>query len=180
VRQEVIRNEVALSPQLADGAVEIDGVPMHQEPRLQTNRFNFGEALKRTVLLAFTLIGSPVRGLRAVRALRFATVTVPKPGSVNLPSRFSSVTIAAMTSPATAFATVPDKPAVSCSTPAMNTFDITTLLEASAPGERLRERCGSQQACSRDNLDAQDGLRAIRPTCRASRRSPNRMIPCAA
>ena len=29
MRQEVIRNKVALSSQLPDGAVEIDGVPVH-------------------------------------------------------------------------------------------------------------------------------------------------------
>jgi len=30
MRQEVVRNEVSLSPQLAEGAVEIDGVPVYE------------------------------------------------------------------------------------------------------------------------------------------------------
>ena len=37
-----------------------------------------GDALKRTVLPAFTLIGSPVRGFSALRALVLRTVKVPK------------------------------------------------------------------------------------------------------
>lgn len=44
----------------------------------QTAFFRFGLALKRTVLPALTLTGSPVRGLSALRALVFLTVNVPK------------------------------------------------------------------------------------------------------
>ena len=52
--------------------------------RLQTAFFRVGDALKRTVLPAFTLIGSPVRGLRPLRALVLRTMKVPKLGSVKL------------------------------------------------------------------------------------------------
>lgn len=45
---------------------------------LQTAFFRFGLALKRTVLPALTLTGSPVRGLRALRALVFLTVNMPE------------------------------------------------------------------------------------------------------
>ena len=54
----------------------------------QTAFFSDGDALKRTVLPAFTLIDSPVRGFSPLRALVFRTVKVPKLGSVNLPSFF--------------------------------------------------------------------------------------------
>src|ERR1700685_552506 len=66
----------------------------------QTDFFSDGEALKRTVLPAFTLIDSPVRGLSPLRALVLRTVKVPKLGRVNLPAFFSSLTIASMRSPA--------------------------------------------------------------------------------
>jgi hypothetical protein len=39
-----------------------------------------GETLNLTVLPAFTLTGSPVRGLSALRAFVLATRKVPKPG----------------------------------------------------------------------------------------------------
>ena len=54
----------------------------------QTIVFSVGDALKRTVLPAFTLTSSPVRGFRPLRAFSFFTVNVPKLGSVNLPCFF--------------------------------------------------------------------------------------------
>src|ERR1700719_4287138 len=65
----------------------------------QTAFFRVGDALKRTVLPALTLIDSPVRGLRPLRALVLRTVNVPKLGSVNFPSFFSSLTMASIRSP---------------------------------------------------------------------------------
>src|SRR3984885_14426452 len=64
----------------------------------QTVFFSVGEALKRTVLPAFTLIDSPVRGLSPLRALVLRTVKVPKLGKVNFPSFFISLTIASIRS----------------------------------------------------------------------------------
>ena len=52
-------------------------------PEDQTAFFSVGEALKRTVLPALTLIASPVRGLSPLRALVLRTMKVPKLGSVN-------------------------------------------------------------------------------------------------
>ena len=45
--------------------------------------FKLGDALNRTVLRAFTLMGSPVRGLRALPAFILRTVKVTKLGKVN-------------------------------------------------------------------------------------------------
>src|SRR5580704_14518874 len=73
----------------------------------QTAFFSVGDALKRTVFPAFTLIDSPVRGLRPLRALVFRTVNVPKLGSVNLPLFFSSLTMASIRSPAARLAAAP-------------------------------------------------------------------------
>src|ERR1700734_1499429 len=73
----------------------------------QTVFFSVGEALKRTVLPAFTLIDSPVRGLSPLRALVLRTVKVPKLGKVNLPSFFNSLTMASIKSPAARFAAAP-------------------------------------------------------------------------
>src|ERR1700690_3072075 len=73
----------------------------------QTAFFSVGEALKRTVLPAFTLIDSPVRGLSPFRAFVFLTVNVPKLGSVNLPLFFSSLTMASIRSPAARLAAAP-------------------------------------------------------------------------
>ena len=56
--------------------------------------FRVGDALKRTVFPALTFTFSPVRGLSACLALVFRTVKVPKPGSVNFPAFFISLTIA--------------------------------------------------------------------------------------
>ena len=75
--------------------------------RSQTVAFRLGDALKRTVLPAFTLIGSPVRGFTPLRALVFLTVKVPKLGSVNPPFFFNSFTIASITSAAARFAATP-------------------------------------------------------------------------
>jgi hypothetical protein len=50
--------------------------------------------LNLTVLRAFTLMGSPVRGLRAFPAFILRTVKVPKLGKVNFPVFFSSCLIA--------------------------------------------------------------------------------------
>src|ERR1700749_74353 len=82
-----------------------------------------GEALKRTVLPAFTLIDSPVRGLRPLRALVLRTVKVPKLGRVNLPSFFNALTTASINSPAVRLAAVPVSDADSCSTWAIKAFD---------------------------------------------------------
>ena len=57
---------------------------------VQTAFFRLGEALKRTVLPAFTLMAAPVRGLRPLRALVLRTLKVPKLGKVNFPVFFSS------------------------------------------------------------------------------------------
>src|ERR1700684_303004 len=73
----------------------------------QTAFFRVGDALKRTVLPAFTLIDSPVRGLSPFRAFVFRTVNVPKLGSVNLPLFFSSLTMASIRSPAARLAAAP-------------------------------------------------------------------------
>ena len=56
--------------------------------RGQTLFLRVGDALKRTVLPALTLIFSPVLGFSGVRALVFRTVNVPKLGRVNSPSFF--------------------------------------------------------------------------------------------
>src|SRR6195952_5833093 len=73
----------------------------------QTDFFRTGEALKRTVFPAFTLIDSPVRGLSALRALVLRTVKVPKLGSVNFPDFFISLTMASIRSLAARFAAAP-------------------------------------------------------------------------
>ena len=65
--------------------------------------FNAGDALKRTVLPAFTLIGSPVPGLRAVQALVFVTRKLPKPGRVKPPVFFISRMMASTRSSTTRF-----------------------------------------------------------------------------
>src|SRR6185437_14072779 len=93
----------------------------------QTAFFSDGEALKRTVLPAFTLIDSPVRGLRPLRAFVLRTVKVPKLGRVNLPSFFSALTTASISSPAARLAAAPVSSADSCRTWAMNAFDICLL-----------------------------------------------------
>ena len=74
---------------------------------VQTAFFSVGEALKRTVLPALTLMDSPVRGLRPLRALVLRTVKVPKLGSVNLPFFLSYRTIASIRSPAARLAAAP-------------------------------------------------------------------------
>ena len=74
--------------------------PNSEVRRYQTAVLRFGDALKRTVLPAFTLTGSPVRGFSALRALVLRTVKVPKLGSVKPPVDFSSFTIAAIRSAA--------------------------------------------------------------------------------
>ena len=48
--------------------------------------FNLGDALNLTVLRVFTLMRSPVRGLRAFPAFILRTVKVPKLGKVNFRS----------------------------------------------------------------------------------------------
>jgi hypothetical protein len=63
--------------------------------------------LKRTVLPAFTLIASPVRGVTPLRALVFLTVKVPKLGSVKPPDFLISLTIASIRSAAARFAATP-------------------------------------------------------------------------
>src|ERR1700742_27511 len=93
----------------------------------QTAFFNVGEALKRTVLPAFTLIDSPVRGFRPLRALVLRTVKVPKLGRVNLPSFFNALTTASINSPAVRLAAVPVSDADSCSTWAIKAFAICLL-----------------------------------------------------
>ena len=60
-----------------------------------------------TVLRAFTLMGSPVRGLRAFPAFILRTVKVPKLGKVNFPVFFSSCLIACIRSPAARVAAAP-------------------------------------------------------------------------
>jgi hypothetical protein len=45
MRKEVVRNEVSLSPQLADGAVEIDGVPVYDRRRDQAEAGGAGFSL---------------------------------------------------------------------------------------------------------------------------------------
>src|ERR1700729_453202 len=93
----------------------------------QTAFFSVGEALKRTVLPAFTLIDSPVRGLRPLRALVLRTMKVPKLGRVKRPLFFNSRTTACMRSPAARFAATPVVSADSWITWARNAFDIRNL-----------------------------------------------------
>ena len=69
--------------------------------------FSVGDALNRTVLPAFTLIDSPVRGLSPLRALVLRTVKVPNPGKVNLPVFLSSLTMASIRSPVARLAAAP-------------------------------------------------------------------------
>jgi hypothetical protein len=89
--------------------------------------FNLGDALNRTVLWAFTLMGSPVRGLRALRAFILRTVKVPKLGKVNLPDFFSSRTMATIRSPTARVAAAPDSSADSRITDAIKALDIVFL-----------------------------------------------------
>ena len=70
--------------------------PLDLSAEAQTACFRLGLALKRTVLPAFTLTGSPVRGFRALRALVFFTVKVPNEGRVKPPSFLSSRTMASI------------------------------------------------------------------------------------
>src|SRR3954451_3095580 len=67
---------------------------------------NTGDALKRTVVRAFTLIFSRVRGFIMTRALVWTTVKRPKRGRVNRPSRLMCATIAWFRSSAAALAVV--------------------------------------------------------------------------
>src|SRR5471030_326650 len=90
----------------------------------QTAFFSVGEALKRTVLPAFTLIDSPVRGLSPFRAFVFLTVNVPKLGSVNLPLFFNSLTMASIKSPAARLAAAPVRSTESFRTWERNAFDM--------------------------------------------------------
>src|SRR6202161_3294383 len=92
--------------------------------RDQTDFFNTGDALKRTVLPALTLIDSPVRGLSALRALVLRTVNVPKLGSVNFPDFFISLTMASIRSLVARFAAAPVTSVEPCRTFEINAFDI--------------------------------------------------------
>ena len=69
--------------------------------------FRFDEALKRTVLPALTLIGSPVLGFTPLRAFVFLTVKVPKLGRVKPPVFLISFTMASIRSAAARFAATP-------------------------------------------------------------------------
>src|SRR5437764_2025927 len=91
------------------------GVPQAAQARrlAQTTRLSVGDALKRTVLPAFTLIDSPVRGLRPLRAFVLRTIKVPKLGNVNRPFFFNSFTMAETRSVAARLAAVPVSPAES-------------------------------------------------------------------
>src|SRR6185437_15703203 len=90
----------------------------------QTAFFRVGEALKRTVLPALTLIDSPVCGLRPLRAFVLRTVKVPKLGRVNLPDFFSSLTMASITAPAVRVAAAPVSSADSWITWERKAFDM--------------------------------------------------------
>ena len=59
----------------------------------QTACFNVGDALIRTVFPAVTLTFSGFADSKPSRAFVLRTVNVPKPGRVNLPSFFSSLTL---------------------------------------------------------------------------------------
>lgn len=67
----------------------------------QTDFLSIGEALKRTLLSAFTQTASPIPGLSALRARVFFRVKQPRDGSANLPSVFNSLMIASIRSAAT-------------------------------------------------------------------------------
>ena len=84
--------------------------------------------MKRTVLPALTFTGSPVRGFIALRAFVFFTVNVPKLGSVNPPSFFSSLTIASISVPAATLAATPVQFVLYWITPAMKALLITVSL----------------------------------------------------
>jgi hypothetical protein len=81
---------------------------------------------RRTVLPAFTLMDSPVRGFSPFRAFVLRTMKVPKLGKVKRPFFFNSRTIASMTSVAARFAATPVVSADSWMTWARNAFDIKT------------------------------------------------------
>src|ERR1700742_4494979 len=89
-----------------------------------TSFLSDGDTLNLTVLPAFTLTGSPVRGLSALRAFVLATRNVPKLGRVKPPEVVSSLTMASMRSAAARLAATPVSSAESCSTEAMKAFDI--------------------------------------------------------
>src|SRR6202021_2078725 len=92
--------------------------------RDQTDFFNTGDALKRTVFPALTFIDSPVRGFSALRALVLRTVKVPKLGRVNFPDFFISLRMASIRSLVARFAAAPVTSVEFCRTFEINAFDI--------------------------------------------------------
>jgi hypothetical protein len=90
--------------------------------------FNLGDALNLTVLRAFTLMGSPVRGLRAFPAFILRTVKVPKLGKVNFPVFFSSCLIACIRSPAARVAAAPRQLSRFLDNQAIKALDILFLM----------------------------------------------------
>ena len=87
-----------------------------------------GDTLNLTVFPAFTFTGSPVRGLRALRAFVLATRNVPKLGRVKPPDVFSSLTMAAIRSAAARLAATPVTPVEFWRTVARKAFDKTRSL----------------------------------------------------
>src|SRR3546814_9676396 len=75
--------------------------------------FSCPEALNRTDLDAAILIGSPVCGLRPLRAARLLTLKVPKPTIVKPPSFFIALPIASNTASTASPAAALVQPAVS-------------------------------------------------------------------
>src|SRR6185312_10699009 len=112
---------------------------------------------KRTVLPAFTLIDSPVRGLSPLRAFVFLTVNVPKLGSVNLPLFFSSLTMASIRSPAARLAAAPVSSTDSLRTWERNAFDMEDFLVMERCEDALQARGASslprQPDIARDQRD---------------------------
>src|SRR5579863_8207494 len=76
----------------------------------QSEPFSLAPALKRTPLLARILIGSPVRGLRPMRADRLLTWNEPKPGMLNFCAFLSSFAITPVTASTALLATVVVRP----------------------------------------------------------------------
>jgi hypothetical protein len=112
---------------IAPKAIHADRWMVLRGWRFQTIFLSDGDALKRTVLPALTLIGSPVRGFTPLRALVLRTVKVPKVGRVNLPSFFNSLTIASIRSVAARVAATPVISVEPRITDAMNALALMAL-----------------------------------------------------
>jgi hypothetical protein len=78
---EVLATLAVLALAVPALAVDLTGVSLGAEARPLTTSLKPCPARNRGTLVAFTLTGAPLRGLRAVRALRSCRSKVPKPTS---------------------------------------------------------------------------------------------------